>query len=169
MKDEAHFDSFYKKQEKLCRGLEGKTIDIEIEEGLGFEIVGQRGTIRRVTGESTISIPIEIKLKVADAELAYKSSLMGLVYDNQNIVYANSLRDISNNVSGDYDYEAVELDEIEFQQAFSNPYKIGDIVQKEMIISINPFLAQQFVNASKVVVTKEDYDKLSTIRKKMKK
>jgi hypothetical protein len=47
-----------------------------------------------------------------------------------------------------------------------NPYKNGDILCKGTSICIDPVKAQPFVNASKLIVKKYDYDLISEIRGK---
>lgn len=163
--DEDYFKDFFKKQKSLCAELEGKTIPVEIEKGLGFELLSDKANIGIGLGEAIVSIPIIFDLKVVDANIASKN-LMSLLYNDDNeVVYANSLEDFN----PDIDIENLFKEELVVEEVDSGPrslYEVGDILHQKTEINIHPACAQQFVNASKLVIVEYDSDVIHAIQKK---
>lgn len=169
--DESHFKKFFDKQKELCNELKGKTILVEIDEGLGLELVSPEGKIGKATGESTISIPVNIDLKVTDANTAYDiiNDLMVLACDEKDeavyIGYLGAEKDLEN---GFLDNDTIEEISDDIIVERKNPYKEGDVLHKGVDIIIEPFIAQQFVNVSKLVIKKYDSAQKAEIEEKNK-
>lgn len=170
--DEAFFKEFMDKQKTLCEDLSGKTIPIEIEEGLGIELESHEGKIGKVFGDSKVTIPVNLDLKIKDADIAFKTvnNLMVLVCDKE----GNAIDALYLDAANDLETGFAEPDSIEEVVdtgepiKIENPYKNGDILCKGTSICIDPVKAQPFVNATKLIIKKSDYDLISEIRGKLK-
>lgn len=157
--DESHFKKFFDKQKELCNELKGQTILVEIDEGLGLEFVSSEGKIGKATGESTISIPVNIDLKVTDAEAAFNNvgDLMVLACDEKDeAVYISYLGAENDLETGFLDNDTIEEISDDIIVERKNPYKVGDVLHKGVVIGIEPFIAQQFIDVSKLVIKKYD-------------
>lgn len=169
--DEAFFKEFMDRQKTLCEDLYGKTIPIEIEDGLGIELESSEGIIGKVRGDSKVIIPVNLDLKIKDADIAFKTvnNLMVLVCDKE----GNAIDALYLDAANDLETGFAETDSIEEivdtgePIKIENPYKNGDLLCKGTSICIDPVKAQPFVNASKLVVKKYDHDLISEIREKL--
>ncbi len=169
--DESHFKKFFDRQKELCNKLKGGTILVEIDKGLGLELVSSEGEIGKGTGESTISVPINIDLKVTDADIVYEiiNDLMVLACDEKDeaiyIGYLGAEKDLEN---GFLDNDTIEEVSDNINVDRKNPYKAGEVLHKGVDINIEPFIAQQFINVSKLVIKKYDSAKKTEIEEKNK-
>lgn len=169
--DEAYFKEFMDRQKNLCEDLSGKTIPIEIEEGLGIELESPEGKIGKVFGDTKVTIPVNLDLKIKDADIAFKTinNLMALVCDKEgNAIDALYIGSANNLETGFAEVDSIEevVDTGE-PIKIENPYKNGDVLCKGTSICIDPVKAQPFVNATKLIVKKYDYDLISEIRGKL--
>ena len=166
-KDRAYFRAYCQKRDSLCENLLNKNIRVEIKQGLGYSLVKKDGIAGKgLKWLGDIEIPINVDLKVTDAELALKNSNLDVIfYDSEGtIVYATILeKEKSLTAHTDDDYITVATDE-EIEN-FSNPYKNGDILHKGFSVLMNPFIAYKFVNVTKVVIAKSDFNLKSRVRK----
>lgn len=168
---EDHFKKFFEMQKTLCKDLKGGTIAVKIDDSLGLEVVSE-GKIGIGYGESTITIPINIDLKVKDADTAFETidDLMVLACnDDREVVYVTFLGSEKNLDSNfpdlDVDSIAEVVDTGEIIEKV-NPYKVGDVLHKGITIDIEPLIAQQFVNISFLVIRKDDSRLKSAVREK---
>lgn len=166
--DNAFFKEFFEKQKMYCEELAGQTIPIEIEGSLGLELEAHEGKIGKGSGESTISVPVNIDLRVTDAEDAFKNvnDLMVLVCDKEgndlDVLYLGSENNLGTSIAEtDTIAEIVDIEEVIKKD---NPYKEGEILHKGVSVDIDPLCAQIFVNASKLVIVKNDSERKSKIK-----
>ena len=163
--DRTYFRTYRNKRDSLCEAQLGKTIHVEIKPGLGFELsskTGQIGKARYMMG--SFDVPINVDIKVKDANLAFKNSnLHVLVYDNKGIVvYVGSLEKEQSLTSYTPKDELVVVSD---DGPVKNPYTNGDILHKGFEMHFDTFTAYRFINVSKIVIAKPDYNLSDRVRK----
>lgn len=166
-KDKAYFRAYRTKRDSLCESMLGKTIRVEIKQGLGFELASDTGRIgkaRYMMG--SFDVPINVDLKVKDANLAFKnSSLHVLLYDNKgSVVYVGSLVKERSLTSYTTDDEFIVVSD-ESDSTPKNPYANSDTLHKGFDMHFDTFTAYRFENVSKIVIAKPDYNLSDRVRK----
>lgn len=159
MNDESFFKDFEDSQASLAKKLYGKTILTEVSDGLGFEIVSNEGKIGEgeIHGDN-LHIPINIDLRSIDESLAYENynDLAAVFYDDEGIAGFYKRLELEQALkSGD----TVETDTMSLESAV----KKGNILHNGLSIDIEFSEIQPFVNISKIVIEKYDYNKSQEI------
>ena len=182
--DEDFYKEFKEKQESLAKDLYGKTILVEISEGLGFEVVLNEGKIGEgeIHGDN-LHFPINFDLKITDVDAAFSciNHLCACFYDDEGqAVYAvwsiddeQELKKTDNGKSDIWEVDSiaevvdsVEVGSLSVDETPANPYKLGQILHKGLSIGIEFSDIQPFLKISKLVIELMDYKKLNEIDKR---
>lgn len=171
--DDAYFKIFMERQKTLSKDLYGKTIPIEIDDGLGLEIVDHIGEIGEGEFESDdLNIPICFKLRITDTKLASKNlqycNLMAILFDDQNVgTYSSHISEeeipLRANVSENF---SIDVDTSSVNETSPVLYEQGRILNRGINIHIEAIDAQQLLNVTKMVIMKTNFDTIIAIERK---
>lgn len=158
-KDKSLAESFAKnfenKMHSLAEDLYGKTIKVEISDGLGFEVVSNEGRIGEgdIHGDN-LHFPINIDLKSIDESLARDNLSKLVAYfcdEDGKAVYVEGIGEECPLKKG----QEVESD----TRSLDSMVKEGSIIHRGIRIGIEFSDMQPFLTVSKIVIEKYDYDK----------
>lgn len=132
--DETFNKDFRDKQESLLKKMVGTAIATTIDEGLGFELIGEKGDIINTKeggwAREKVEILINFDLKIKDSQTALNNNALMVVFydDKDNAVYVEHLQ--------------------------TPPSKNSDIINRRVRVYFKVFSAKPFVSITKAIIKK---------------
>lgn len=160
----------------ILNGMDGKTISIKTEEGLGLQVVSNEGVfLKGYEKYSSYAFPFNFGIKITDAEKAFESlDQLCMVFYNEkgDAVYVVSWLDKAqipsqNGLVPDPDsIEVVDYADTVSIENIPNPYKDGEIIHKGLYLDIDRFDMPLFVDVSNAVIERRNDEKIDGIKER---
>lgn len=169
-------DKLNEETQLLLKKMDGKTISIEAEDGLGLQVISNEGVfLEGHDKEISLVFPFDLDIKITDAEKAFASlNNLCVVFFNEKgeAVYVQYGLDeaqtpLKNGLEVDTDsVEVVDYADTVAVENIPNPYKDGEILHKGVLLDIYVQDVTLFVNVTKAVIERWTYEKALEIRKR---
>lgn len=160
----------------LLNGMDGKTISIKAEDGLGLQVLSNEGTfLKGYMKYLSYAFPFNFDIKITDADKAFESlDQLCVVFYNEkgDAVYVVPYLDEAqvpsqNGLVPDTDsIEVVDSADTVAIENITNPYKDGEILHKGLYLDIEGFYMPLFVDVSKAVIERRNDEKIDGIKER---
>ena len=157
----------------LLNGMDGKTISIKAEDGLGLQVLSNEGTfLKGYMKYLSYAFPFNFDIKITDADKAFESlDQLCVVFYNEKgdavyvVPYLDEAQVASQNglVPDTDSIEVVDSADTVAIENITNPYKDGEILHKGLYLDIDRLDMPLFVDVSNAVIERRNDEKVKSI------